>query len=509
MITLLCILGTSFVACVGLIPLLAWLARQVGLLDRPDGRRKIHAKPVPLVGGVAVFGAITVALSSAALWSPWAAGGFAATGLSLSGLIVAAGVIAAVGVADDRFGLRGRYKLLGQLVAVAVLVQAGFVVRGIDLFGWSVPLGVFAVPFTVVWLLGAINSLNLIDGMDGMVGCVGLVIAGTIAAMAVYTGRTTSAAVAVALAGALVGFLCFNLPPARVFLGDCGSMLIGLLVGVMAIHSALKGPATVMLGIPLALLVIPLFDTTAAITRRTLTGRSIYTTDRGHIHHCLQRSGLSHRRALALVSFLCLLAGLGALASLALQRQELAVGSALAVVGILTVTRLFGHAELLLVKKRLTGLVVQLRSREDEAHTVCVRLQGNADWQDIWQTLTETSVQLNLLTVRLDVNVPAIHEGYHARWDRLFSPSETAQVWSAEIPLAVNDQAFGRIAVTGLRDRDPVGEKIGILSKIAADIEQKVEVLADGARPGAAGASDRARPEPLHAPADWTPLPTT
>src|SRR5262249_13889999 len=147
-------------------------------------------------------------------------------------------------------------------------------------------------------------------------------------AMAALQGQWAAAAVAAILAGALLGFLFYNFPPASVFLGDCGSMLIGLAVGVLAIRSSLKAPATVALAAPTALLILPIFDTTAAILRRKLTGRSLYTTDRGHLHHCLLRSGLSNRRALLAVAGLCLVTAVGALASLAWNNEALALLSA-------------------------------------------------------------------------------------------------------------------------------------------------------------------------------------
>src|SRR5262249_40778972 len=162
--------------------------------------------------------------------------------------------------------------------------------------------------------LGAINSLNLIDGMDGLLGSLAVIISLAMAVMAAVGGHWATAAVAGALSRALLAFLCFHFPPASVFLRDCGSLLVGLCVCVLAINSSLKGPATVTLAAPVAMLTIPIWDTLAAILRRKLTGRSIYTTDRGHIHHCLQRRGLSTRGALFCLSLFCLVTVFGALA---------------------------------------------------------------------------------------------------------------------------------------------------------------------------------------------------
>src|SRR5262249_45160095 len=148
--------------------------------------------------------------------------------------------------------------------------------------------------------------------------------------------------------------------------GDAGSMVIGLVIGVLAIRSSVKGPATVALAAPMALLIIPIFDTTAAIVRRKLTGRSIYSTDRGHLHHCLLRNGLSRLGVLGLVSSLCLLTVLGVLASIAWNNEALALLSAAAPIAILILTRLFGHAELMLVLHSCGALARTLTARHSQ-----------------------------------------------------------------------------------------------------------------------------------------------
>jgi UDP-GlcNAc:undecaprenyl-phosphate GlcNAc-1-phosphate transferase len=419
------------------------------------------------------------------------------------GLFLASAVIAIVGVIDDRRGLRGRHKLIGQLVAVVIVMSFGLQVRSIGLFGSHIDLGSLAPFFTAFWLLGAINSLNLIDGMDGLLGSVGIIVTLSMAIMAFLIGPSgwLAACVAAALAGALLGFLCFNFPPAAIFMGDCGSMLVGLVIGVLAIESSLKGPATVALAGPLALLVIPIFDTSAAIVRRKLTGRSIYTTDRGHLHHVLQRSGMSNRLVLLLVVGLCLLASGGALLTLALNNELFALLSAGAVVGILVISRLFGHAEFLLIKERLLAVAVALRygHQVGRVHQLEVRLQGSADWNELWRDLTTFAEQLNLKTVCLDVNAPAIHEGYHARWDRLQGGDDPAAFWRAEIPLHAHGHVVGRLEVIAQRDHETVWRKVALVAKIVEDIELAVSNLTLVSRPPRPGSPTH--PAPADAPA--------
>ncbi len=334
MIILLFILGLSFTLSVMLTPLARGLAARYGLVDHPDRRRKMHAGAVPVAGGIALLLSGSGAVLAALVAPNPLQDQLTEQGPSLLGLLLAAVVIATVGVVDDLRGLRGRHKLLGQLAALAIVMSSGLLVRNIRLFDWQLELGLLAVPFTVFWLLGAINALNLIDGMDGLLGCVALIISLTMAVMAIQASQWAAACVAVALAGGLIGFLCYNLPPATIFLGNSGSMLIGLVVGVLAIKSSLKTPATIGLAAPVAVLTIPILDTIAAIARRKLSGRSVYTTDRGHLHHCLLRRGLDSPRVLVWVASLCLVTVLGALASLAFNNELFAILISLAVVGI-------------------------------------------------------------------------------------------------------------------------------------------------------------------------------
>jgi UDP-GlcNAc:undecaprenyl-phosphate/decaprenyl-phosphate GlcNAc-1-phosphate transferase len=493
--TLLLLLAASFALCLVFTPFLRQVALRCGLVDHPDGRRKIHSRPIPVVGGVAIFFATTVTLIAALAWSDTWTELTGDHGRVYFGLLLASAVIAAVGVVDDRRGLRGRHKLVGQFVAVAIVMAFGLQVRSIGLLGWQIDLGSLAPIFTAFWLLGAINSLNLIDGMDGLLGSVGVIVTLSMAVMAFLIGPAgwLAACIAAALAGALLGFLCFNFPPAAIFMGDCGSMLVGLVVGVLAIESSLKGPATVALAGPLALLVIPIFDTSAAIVRRKLTGRSIYTTDRGHLHHVLQRSGMSNRSVLLLVAGLCLLASGGALLTLARNNELYALLSGASVVGILVVRRLFGHAEFLLIKERLLAVAVAVRygHQTGRVHQLEVRLQGSADWNELWRDLTACAEQLNLRTVCLDVNAPAIHEGYHARWDRLQGGDDPAAYWRAEIPLHAHGHVVGRLEVIAQRDHETVWRKVALVAKIVEDVELAVSNLTVPPRPGPRPAGSR------------------
>lgn len=485
MLSLMLSFTASLLGCLALTPLVRALTRRGGLVDLPDGRRKLHTRPIPLAGGLAVLtsvvGVLALLLVLDVIQCPPPD-----QIRDLVGLFLGSVVICVVGLADDFGRLRGRHKLLGQLVAVSLVIGCGVQVDSVTLFGRHLELGLLSVPFTGFMLLGAINSLNLLDGMDGLLSSVGLIICLAMGVMAFVHGQLWHASVAFALAGALLGFLFFNFPPASVFLGDSGSMLIGLIVGVLAIQSSLKGPATVALAAPTAMLILPIFDTLAAILRRKLTGQSLYTTDRDHLHHCLLRRGLTGRAALFLIATFCTLAVAGGLGSVAFNNELIALLTAVGLVATLIATRLFGYAELALVKKRLAmlfGSFVPSNAPGDVKQTA-VHLHGHVDWQQLWTLILGSVDHLNLCRVRLDVNAPAISERYHARWDRKQAESEEQAIWQAQIPLMVGGRVVAHIDFAGSQDDSPVWEKISRMAHLLQDFERTIFHLVDGAGDG-------------------------
>lgn len=491
MTALLAIPIIAFLASLALTPAVRRCARRFHLVDHPDGHRKIHDAPIPLGGGVAVLVATLIAVAAVLfiqfplIDNPWKTA-LLENKAELLGLLAAATVLCAVGLVDDRKGLRGRQKVLGQLCAVGILVSSGLVIRSIAIFGWQVDLGPLSIPFTVFWLLGAINSLNLIDGIDGLATSVGIILTLTIAAMAFFNGHVAQAIIALSLAGSLAGFLVYNFPPASIFLGDAGSMVIGLAAGSLAISSSLKGPATVALAAPIAIWAIPIFDSGAAILRRKLTGRSIYTCDRGHLHHCLQRRGLSNRQTVGWVSVFCGCTAAGALISVYSKSESYALLSVVAVVGTLVVTKVFGYTEFLLLTSRLKAVgasfFLPLRGTNGSVRQACVRLQGSRQWEGLWIDLTDSAERLNLNSIRLDVNVPSLHEVFHASWDRV-DRVETAELWRTEVPLFVRDKVVGRVEITGTRQNGSVSQWLSQLSEVLQSLESRVVTLAqeDGA----------------------------
>ena len=475
---LLILFTVGLLSAIMLTPIVMRIARQVGLLDHPDVRRKLHARPTPVAGGpiilLGTFFAIMVG---------WFLGG--ATGRILPsqlaqhlGLLLAGAMICALGVLDDFGRLRGRYKLLGQCIIVAIVISTGMRVDRITLHeGYTIELGVYGYLFTAFWLLGAINSLNLLDGMDGLLSTIGLITSLAFAGVAYLNEAWAPACVAASLAGTLLGFLRFNFPPAKIFLGDSGSMLIGLTIGLLGIQSSMKEIATVSLAAPLALLILPIFDTLAAIIRRKLTGRSIYDVDRGHLHHRMSISGFSNVSVLGIIAAMCLLTTCGALMASYLRNGAWALISALMVVLILIATKLFGSVELTLIRKRLANTAVSVFSKRSpgQAREMSIQLQGSTNWQDLWNRMTAWAYELQLKRIQLDVNAPVWHEAYHGHWEQHEAALQDKEVWQISLPLCIKTTVVGKMEIQGTIRR-PFADA---LAQISAMIQEVEKVLAE------------------------------
>jgi UDP-GlcNAc:undecaprenyl-phosphate GlcNAc-1-phosphate transferase len=255
------------------------------------------------------------------------------------------------------------------------------------------------------------------------------------------------------------------------------------LVGALAIRGSFKGPALVALAAPLAVCAIPILDSAAAIVRRKLTGRSIYSTDRGHLHHCLMAALKSNMCVLVLVGLCCAATCGGALIGLYLRSDVIPLGAVLSVVAALAAARLFGHVELHLVASRAKAMGVSLFLRADEsegsqaAHKAAIRLQGSRQWDTLWRSLTEFANKLRLHSINLDVNLPAAQEGYHASWRRR-TRRESQELWRTEIPLFAENRVIGRLIVAGERADASACEVIDRLMDLLQPLEHQLVALA-------------------------------
>jgi UDP-GlcNAc:undecaprenyl-phosphate GlcNAc-1-phosphate transferase len=329
----------------GLAPQMRRVGFAVGAVDRP-GHRKVHARDVSRLGGVAVWGAFAAVTAMAAALGVLDPRFFARVRVGWGPIAGGALLLALVGLVDDVRGLRARTKLLAQLIAACLVVAGGCVIREATnpITGAAIPLGPLAVPLTLLWVVGVTNALNLIDGLDGLAAGVGLIITGTLCVISITVGRADVALLTGILAGALVGFLYFNFNPATIFLGDSGSLFLGYALAVLSLEAAHKGTTAVLVLAPMLALGLPLMDTTLTVVRRLLVSTSIMTPDRDHIHHRLIALGLSHRRAVLVLYLACLLLNVTAIFSVrAATRDTALVVVAVALATFLGVRKLRYH----------------------------------------------------------------------------------------------------------------------------------------------------------------------
>jgi UDP-GlcNAc:undecaprenyl-phosphate/decaprenyl-phosphate GlcNAc-1-phosphate transferase len=310
---------TAAVVTAGVVPLVRRLAFRLGAVDTPSDPRKVHREPVPTLGGLAMFAGFLAALLVA--WSlPGFDPLFGSTSEPLA-LLVGAAIIAVIGIADDLMGLAPTVKLAGQIIAALGVVVFGiqlvhFWIPGLEVIALSPDLG---LPLTIFALVAMINALNLIDGLDGLAAGVAMIAA---VAFYLFTVRsqpsglaeaipTSATLVAAVVAGMSAGFLVHNWHPARIFMGDTGAMLLGLLLGAAGVTYVGRTTApsnadfygSVPLLVPVLVLAIPFLDTLFAVARRAVTRRPISVADKGHLHHLLLAFGHSHRRAVLVLYY--------------------------------------------------------------------------------------------------------------------------------------------------------------------------------------------------------------
>jgi len=346
--------SVTFAASLALTAAVRALARRWNIVDRPDGKRKLHRGPIPLLGGVAVYASVVIGLLTVFFGAD-----VNAEFVQLStAWVIAAGFVCLVGAIDDSFNLPSRVKLGLQILSVLPIVLLGHHVDRIVAFGYPIEFGWLGIPLTVLWLVGCINALNLIDGMDGLASIVGLSTAAMLGVIAASQHQNHVAVMAIVLAASLAGFLTYNLPPASIFLGDSGSMVIGLTLGLVGIQGSMKTSATLAITAPAVVMTLPMFDILAAIVRRRLTGRRFDSPDRLHIHHRLLDRGWTPWQVLCLAGAICLTMGGAATAATIFRRDALAWIAAMTLVVLLIRLRLFGYDEFALVKKTVVGFFV-------------------------------------------------------------------------------------------------------------------------------------------------------
>ena len=300
--TFLVAFAVSLLISLLLTPFLRDLSIRRNWVDAPVGGRKIHTKPIPRLGGVAIIISMIVPILGLWAWDNRLSLQVTNDIPLLYSFFGGTAILALIGIWDDLYNLRAIVKLGAQICAALVVFMAGIQIEVVTLplYG-PIYLGIMSLPITVFWFVLVINAVNLIDGMDGLAGSVVVLSGATLFIMGVIEENNVAALLLVAMVGASLGFLVFNLNPASIFLGDTGSMFLGFVLALAAVHSSQKSYTLFSIVSAFMVLALPIFDLVMAVSRRFLSGRPLFSADQHHIHHQLLRRGLSQRQSMGML----------------------------------------------------------------------------------------------------------------------------------------------------------------------------------------------------------------
>jgi UDP-GlcNAc:undecaprenyl-phosphate/decaprenyl-phosphate GlcNAc-1-phosphate transferase len=313
----------SFITVLLVTPLVMKLAVKVGATDKPNSR-KVHTKIMPRLGGLAIFIGVIV--------------GYFITGLHnqhIFTITLGAIIIVTLGVLDDKFELSAKTKLFGQIMVAILIVHSGLTIDFIYIpFVDRIDIGILSYPITVLWIIGITNAINLIDGLDGLAAGISSICIATIAFMAGVNGNTLIFTIAIIVLASTIGFLFYNFHPAKIFMGDTGSLFLGYIISILSLLGLYKSVTLFSFVVPIIILGVPVFDTTFAIIRRIVNKKPISAPDKSHLHHRILALGFSHRATVLIIYALGIFFSISAL----VFSKATLWGSIAIIVGLLLVT---------------------------------------------------------------------------------------------------------------------------------------------------------------------------
>ena len=311
-------------------PLVKSLAYKVGAIDVPKDARRMHKEPIPRLGGLGIFIAFMLSVLL-----------FADINRELQGILLGAVIIVIVGVVDDIMALPAIPKFIAQIAAAGIAVYHGCVIQFVsnpNVFSDAayLNLGWISIPLTIIWIVALTNAVNFIDGLDGLAVGVSAISTGSLLVISIMVSEVNIAIILAALLGACIGFVPYNLNPAKIFMGDTGSTFLGYILACLSVQGLFKLYAVISFAVPFLILGVPIFDICFAIGRRVIKKQNPMHPDRGHVHHRLIDMGFNQKQSVAIIYMLTAFLGLSAavLTSSGEMRALLLIGSILLVGGI-------------------------------------------------------------------------------------------------------------------------------------------------------------------------------
>lgn len=389
---------------IAITPIVIWLSHRIGAVD-PPGLRTVHERSTPRIGGVGIFVSAMSLILIVTFVNNNLTSAFYAARVQLVTLLGSATLIFAVGLVDDLKGLPARVKFLAESLAAAALCLTGVRISRIVLMdSWVLSLGDWGYVLTILWIVGITNAVNLVDGLDGLAAGICSIACAVIALFAFGSGSVLISVFMLALIGSLCGFLVFNFHPARIFMGDCGSLFLGFIIAASSVMCTISSGALIGLALPAIALGIPIFDTLFSMLRRFCERRSLFAPDRSHIHHRLLERGLSQRRAI-LVIYMTTVAttGLGLCMFISSGACRLFVFAA-ALLLVILVFRLAGVIQFREAWTRIQQKYTDSRHERDERKVFedrQLQFRQVRDASQWWQAVCQTASQMDFAWVSL------------------------------------------------------------------------------------------------------------
>lgn len=470
-----------------LTPLVIAWARKCKLVDPPNVR-KIHQCAIARVGGIAIFFSALLGILPVLFIDNRVGDILRDRATPIGALLVAGILVFLVGLFDDLKQIRVRTKLIVQMVAAIIVCVGGVHIDRViirDLV--TIQLGGFGCAITFLWIVGITNAMNLIDGLDGLAAGISLIACGAMALMAILQGNVVLAIVMLSLVGSLVGFLFYNFHPAKIFMGDCGSLFLGFVIATVSIMTAAKSEALVGIGLPILVLGIPIFDTLLSMLRRFLNRRGIMSADRSHFHHRLVDMGLKQRHV-AIFAYVVttVVTGFGLLLMLTHGATSIVL-LLCCIFLLLLVFRLVGAVELRRTFsgiRRRAELFQKKQTDRKKFEAAQLRFENVSNFDQWWGCVCETAEALDFDRLSIDIIGENVKKQYRS-WtseERARADHVLEDLLEVKLPVFTANNAWRgnlEIKVRKNGSLETVGRRIAFFTRLADEysVDEYLPVL--------------------------------
>ena len=466
-------LGSTLLALV-ITPLVILIARHLKVVDAAD-IRKVHSRSIPRIGGVAIFASAMCFMMPLLFLQNVIGDSVRNILLRLTVMFSAATFIFIVGLIDDIKGLRARVKFYTELLATIAVCAIGIRIKSVAVADWlRLDFGWFSWPLTILWITGITNAVNLSDGLDGLAAGISAVACAVIAIFAIYSGQIVMAIIMLAMLGSLTGFLFYNFNPAKVFMGDCGSLFIGFTISTSSVMCSTKSPTLVGLALPVLALGIPIFDTFFSILRRFLERRSVFSPDRRHFHHKLLDLGLAQRQVVVIAYVVTLLtAGLGMFMMVTRDVRSLVIFSCVLLL-LLLLFRVVSTVRLqqaIAALQRKYAIARQIRQETECFEKVQLYFRQAKTFDQWWQAVCTAAQQLGFGKLRLPLKNGS--DPHHIlTWQRDGNEADRSETLKMKIPIrgpGTNSHLNIEVDVTISGSLESAGHRAALFGRLLDD----------------------------------------